>query len=163
MLTWFDQELAGLALSRSPGSAEDSRDDDLAVIASAGITRVVCLQQAHELDWMDETLEERRDAVESLGMTFVHEPVEDFEAPSLEQAQRIVASIEAALASGEKVLVHCQAGLGRAGTIAACVLVGRGMSASGAIGMVRYVRFGAIQSEAQEELIAAFARVDWQG
>ena len=96
--------------------------------------------------------------VESLGITFTHAPVEDFEAPTLAQAQALTRQLLDLLRQDRRVLLHCQAGLGRAGTIAACVLVAsRGLSAEGAIAYIRWLRHGAVQSEAQEKLIARFA------
>ena len=61
------------------------------------------------------------------------------------------------LVAGEGVLVHCMAGLGRAGTIAAAMLIEGGMPAPDAMQLVRWVRPGAIQSVAQEELLEALA------
>ncbi len=145
-LTWLDPYLPGVALSRSP-ELEEAED-----LASAGISRVSCLQEAGELAWFGHTMLERRWAMERAGMVFVHEPVEDFAAPTLAQVRRVVAMMGP---GSTGVLVHCQAGLGRAGTMAACAPVGFGVH--GAISMVRHLRPGAVQSEAQERCVAAFA------
>jgi protein-tyrosine phosphatase len=125
----------------------------------AGVDHVICLQEEHEFARYEppETLEERARAVEALGIRFSHEEVEDFEAPTMEQARRVVGWVREDLEAGLAVVVHCRAGLGRAGTIAACVLIEEGMGAADAIATVRYFRFGAIQSEAQERLIQEYA------
>lgn len=157
MLTWFDPHLPLLALSRSPGSRKPLLCDDLKLIAQAGIARVVCLQEAFELEMLDESLAQRRRSVLNYGMKFTHEAIEDFEAPGVEQALKLVELIEKDFEQGRKVLVHCQAGLGRAGTIAACLLVRIGMSPEDAIVTTRFYRMGAIQSHAQELFVSEFA------
>ena len=157
MLSWFDPHLPLLALARSPGSSAHTLAHDLDVMEGAGIAHVVCLQEASELRWMDDTIAARRAAIEARGMRFTHEPVEDFDAPTFSQAQRIIALLQGEFEQGRRVSVHCQAGLGRAGTIAACALVHDGMSAADAIATTRYYRHGAIQSEAQEAFIKTFA------
>ena len=156
MMTWFDPYFPFLALSRSPGSARPSLQHDLEQIERARITHVICLQEAFELDLLDESLESRRQTVESLGIVFTHEPIEDFNAPTVVQAKRILDIIMHHHQLSQKVLVHCQAGLGRAGTIAACALCQQGFNSQGAIAMVRYIRPGAIQSQAQEDFVAQF-------
>jgi ADP-ribosyl-[dinitrogen reductase] hydrolase len=54
------------------------------------------------------------------------------------------------LRRGLDVLVHCRGGLGRAGTIAARLLVELGMEPTKAIASVRAVRPGAIETSDQE-------------
>jgi ADP-ribosyl-[dinitrogen reductase] hydrolase len=51
------------------------------------------------------------------------------------------------------VLVHCRGGLGRAGTIAARLLIELGMEPKKAIASVRAARPGAIQTSEQEEFV----------
>ena len=150
-LDWLDPYLPHVALSRSPSLSELSTLAD----EPASITRVVCLQQTHEFVWFDHTLEDRRAVCEAAGLTLLHDPIEDFAAPTLAQARRLATL----LLEPERTLLHCQAGLGRAGTIAACALLLRvpEFDAPGAIAMIRYLRPGAIQSEVQERLISAFA------
>lgn len=151
MLCWIPElpHPGRLAISASPEA------DALPGLRAAGIRHVVCLQEAFELAFHDppETIAARRAAVEAAGMRLHHAPIEDFEAPGAASARALCAQIRGWLAAGEDVLVHCMAGLGRAGTIAAAMLIEEGMAADGAIRLVRWVRPGAIQSAAQEALL----------
>ena len=89
-------------------------------------------------------------------MKLLHEPIEDFSVPTLAQAQRLVGELELGLRQGERLAIHCWAGLGRSGTIAACWQVGRGMKPRDAIALVRWIRPGAIQNRAQEQFVLDF-------
>lgn len=167
MITWLPDTMLDtrgrLALSHTPGARESSRDTDLDGFVSAGVQHVFCLQESYELGRLArfETIDDRRVAVEARGMRFVHEPIPDMAAPTLATAQRLVDAVLDELTRGENVLVHCWAGLGRAGTIAACVLLNRGMrsgmTAQVAVALLRSVRPGAVQSLLQERLIKQYA------
>ena len=61
------------------------------------------------------------------------------------------------LASGRNVAVHCRAGLGRSGLVAACVLVRDGTPPEDAIRHVRAHRFGAIQTRGQESYVHTYS------
>jgi ADP-ribosyl-[dinitrogen reductase] hydrolase len=61
------------------------------------------------------------------------------------------------LPSGSDVLVHCCGGLGRAGTIAARLLIELGIEPATAIERARAVRPGAIETRAQEEHVLNIA------
>ena len=56
------------------------------------------------------------------------------------------------------VLVHCRGGLGRAGTIAARLLIELGMEPKKAIATVRAARPGAIETSQQEEFVLSIGR-----
>jgi protein-tyrosine phosphatase len=105
---------------------------------------------------MAETLDERRAAVEARGIRFVHEPIVDMDAPGVARMQRLVDGVLAELDASRNVLVHCWAGLGRAGTVAACTLVARGLTPQLAVARLRRVRPGAVQSVVQERLVWQF-------
>jgi len=149
-----------LCLTHTPGAAGASRDDDLDDLARLGIDRIVCLQQSEELGALrpPETLAERERAVLDRGIAFVHEPIEDFGAPDHEQAKRLVALLTSRLEAGEQIAMHCWAGLGRAGTIASCLLVARGLEPRDAVRAVRQARSGAVQSIEQVRFIEAFGK-----
>jgi ADP-ribosyl-[dinitrogen reductase] hydrolase len=65
------------------------------------------------------------------------------------------------LCGGHDVLVHCRGGLGRAGTIAARLLVELGMEPAEAIARVRAVRPGAIETPEQERFVRERVAVKW--
>jgi atypical dual specificity phosphatase len=96
------------------------------------------------------------------GLRAVHLPVRDLTPPSVAQLQAGVAAMAEALLAGERVTVHCGAGLGRTGTLLAAWLVSRGRSADAAIAEVRARRPGSVETEAQVEAVRAFAQA-WAG
>lgn len=165
-INWFPEEIVArpgrLGLTNLPGGRDASRDTDLDALQACGVNRLLCLVEAHELRYLDpaESIKHRKDAIEQRGIAFMHHPTVDFDVPSLADAQDIIDCIDLALKEGESVIMHCWAGLGRAGTMAACLLIRNGMGADEAITTVRTVRQGAIQSESQERFIFAFAKED---
>lgn len=96
-------------------------------------------------------------AVEAAGFDYLHLPVEDYEAPTLEQVEAFLRFLEHHEADGG-VGVHCAAGQGRTGVMLACALVARGMTADEAIARVRDLRPPSIDTPNQEKIIHAFAR-----
>ncbi len=93
----------------------------------------------------------------SYGVEIVHVPVPDFTAPSLEQLEQFVSLTRSALAKGERVGVHCGAGLGRTGTFLAAFFVTTGLGAEAAIARIRALRPGSVETEAQEQVVRDFA------
>ncbi|MEJ8827112.1 protein-tyrosine phosphatase family protein [Variovorax humicola] len=64
-----------------------------------------------------------------------------------------VAHVRQTIAAGQRVLVHCRGGLGRAGTVAACLLVEHGVTPTQAIERIRLVRPHAIETPAQARYV----------
>ena len=147
-----------LYLGSMPGRYEVFRQAWQA-ITEHGITRVVCLVPADELQ--DKSPLYAR-AVQEQRVPWVHEsfPIEDFEAPADREAFWALARRAAALlAGGETMLVHCAAGIGRTGTLAVCVLLALGLSAAEARAAVR--RAGSSpQTAAQEDIVHWAAGLD---
>jgi len=97
------------------------------------------------------------DLLELHGMIYLHLPIADMQAPTLED----IASFSAFVAVAEKeqrpVVVHCGAGLGRTGTMLAAYLVARGCEAREALEQVRKQRPGSIETREQEAVLFAYS------
>jgi len=87
-----------------------------------------------------------------------HIPVQDYTPPTLEQMIEFVAVVKNSVETGRSVGVHCTAGLGRSGTMAATYLVADGASADEAIATVRQLRPGSIETTAQEDAVRRFEK-----
>ncbi|MCB9640393.1 MAG: tyrosine-protein phosphatase [Myxococcales bacterium] len=151
---------AKLGLTHIPGMPPGNRDEDLDALEAIGVTHIFCFVEGEELGWLEpeETIAERTHAVSQRGIRFFHRPIVDYEAPALEQARNIVQEIQEALTQGGTVILHCWAGLGRAGTLTACLLTALGEEPDQAIESVRAFREYAIQSEEQEDFIFTYAQ-----
>ncbi len=87
----------------------------------------------------------------------LHQPIVDGSVPSASDLRRTVRYLLNELRQGRRLVLHCVGGLGRAGTVSACLLRAQGLSAADAIRQVRSTRSGrAIETRVQEDAIAAF-------
>ena len=96
--------------------------------------------------------------LDEFGFHYHHIPMADFSPPTPEQIDEFVGSVEAARASGQRVAVHCLAGLGRTGTMIACYLVHQGHTAREAIEEIRRLRPGSVETVTQEAAIGEYER-----
>ena len=90
---------------------------------------------------------------------YLHVPTPDLTAPDMEKIDLAVEFIHQNITDNQAVMVHCAAGMGRAGTILACYLVKyQKFSAKDAIKKIREERPGSIQSDVQELAISYFEK-----
>jgi len=120
-----------------------------------GLAHLVCLVEAHELECLG--IADLLERAEAEGLGTLHAPMPDGGTPESPEAMAtLVAHILGWLEAGEGVFLHCWAGLGRTGTVASCCLIARGRSASEALALVRQVRPGSVESQAQEAFLRSF-------
>lgn len=126
-----------------PGSSDPAqRDLKLALLADAGIDTIVDLTRE------DDRLEPYAEAWTKLGGTRgrrlvrLHRPIRDLDVTTPEGYDAILADIDAELAAGRGVYVHCWGGVGRTGTVIGCYYVSRGADPDGALAMIREARKG---------------------
>lgn len=121
-----------------------------------GATTIVCLVQRGEFVEHWPQYESWLQA--HAGSRAVWWPIEDLWAPPLSAIQPLLDDIDARLLRAEHLLVHCGAGIGRAGTIAAVTLIRQGMTADAALAHVRRHRpMAGPEVGAQQDLVAAVA------
>ncbi len=96
--------------------------------------------------------------IEKFGFEVKHIPVKDFNAPRIEQIEDFLEFAERIRSVGKKLVVHCDGGMGRTGTMLACYLVDKGINASKAIEIVRKKRPNSIETEKQKEAVFKFWR-----
>jgi protein-tyrosine phosphatase len=133
--------------------------DTEAVLARVGADAVVCLSERHELDerypgyveWL----------VRHAGRRAVWHPIPDLHAPAFERTVDLVAELVARLRAGDGLVMHCGAGIGRAGTIAVCVLMALGQPLDVSLATVASSRPSAgPEVGAQQALVERFAATE---
>ena len=138
-------------------SWERDLEVDLDVIQGWGARIVLTLVEAFELEALKvTTLGER---VQARGMRWLHLPIVDVGVPGAEferQWREALPELLATLEARGNILVHCKGGLGRAGMVAALLLIEAGERPELAIRKVRQVRPGAIETPSQERYVAGY-------
>jgi ADP-ribosyl-[dinitrogen reductase] hydrolase len=127
---------------------------DLDAVRDFSAAALLTLLEPHEMRLL---------GVEALGeqtalrhIDWLHLPIRDGSVPGheFEQAwQTVGPGLRARLRAGFNIVIHCKGGLGRAGMIAARLLVELGYEPDKAIRAVRKVRPGAIETAAQEAYV----------
>ena len=140
MTVWIDDKLA---IAPMPS-------EDLMVELAETFKAVVVLVEDWELDYDLETWNK-------FDVRVKHLPIPDFGAPSLDELQGLINWIKKETEDENAVLVHCVAGIGRSGMVAAAYLISKGFDVDEAIQHVRARRNKAMATYEQEELVRAFA------
>jgi len=127
-----------------------------------GIEVLVSLVEDGELD--DLCIPDLVGKAEQFGIHTLRFPIRDMGVPkNLEAFSLMVDQIVDELREEKKIAVHCKGGLGRAGTVAACISIAASnweLAGGDAIRLVWTARPGAIENSLQESFVRSFADRD---
>ncbi|HEU0139031.1 MAG TPA: dual specificity protein phosphatase family protein [Bryobacteraceae bacterium] len=131
-LHWVDGPWPGkLALAARPRGGE-WLEDEITSWQREGVNTVFSLltdEEERDLGILKEKAE-----VEAHGMKFLSYPIPDRQVPDSEaNLGKALAKLEAELAAGRNVVLHCRQGIGRTGLVAACLLLTKGIDPESAI------------------------------
>ena len=167
-MTWLSERARNGGIDRVPLPHREGRGelwlcgkhfvgpDPEEAMARVGATTIVCLNERHELEdrypdyvtWLIAHGDDRA----------VWFPIPDLHAPPLERVVPFLDDLHRRLDTGERILMHCGAGIGRAGTMAAGVLMTMGVPADEALDIVGQHRpMAGPEAGTQRELIDALA------
>lgn len=133
--------------SRLAGSGMPTSFDEFDWILKQGINSIVTMTEDSLPDEWTKSID------------YLHVPTPDLTAPHIEQIEMAIDFLHQNISENKGTMVHCAAGLGRAGTILACYFVKyHKMAAKDAIHKIRTARPGSIQSEIQEISISLFEK-----
>lgn len=159
---WRDGGLDQVPVAGSPGQLWLCGKHAVGAGADAALGRIggdgtiVCLNQRHELEdrypgyvaWLQE----------HVGVRALWFPIPDLHAPPLGELRPLLDGIGRRLAAGGHVLVHCGAGIGRAGTVAVCLLMEHGVARDEALALVaRHRPMAGPEVGAQRQLVDELA------
>ncbi len=121
-----------------PKPSKDHLTDDMAFYVKQGVTKIVSLLQEDEISRIGLADEEAQCLAH--GIAYDNIAIKDASVPTLDAVKPKIKQWAEDLSIGQTLAVHCQGGRGRAGTIAACLLVEMGIDADDALAQVTKAR-----------------------
>jgi protein-tyrosine phosphatase len=148
-LHWVDGPWPGkLALAPRPRGG-DWLEEEMDAWRRAGIDTVLSLLTLEEEQDLD-LLREAHEA-NARGMKFVSLPIPDRQVPNSEsEVSATLDRLDADLAAGKNVVVHCRQGVGRTGLVAACLLVAKGLTPEVAVKTLSAARGAPVPETAEQ-------------
>jgi atypical dual specificity phosphatase len=134
---------------RLAGSSEIYLEEQFRWLRNIGIKAVVSLtENPPNENWL-----------KKYGFEYLHLPIRDYSAPSLEQIEEFTSFISRMESINQPVVVYCRAGQGRTGCMLALYLVSKGYTADEAILEVRKKRPASIDTLEQKEIIYYYEKI----
>lgn len=162
-------DLPGIGLTIAPGKVgtlggkthRRNLRTDLQAVEDAGADVLVNLMEMDEMArWQ---MGDYWTAAQEVGLETIHFPIRDMGIPDdMGTVRELVGQLHERLSADKNVVIHCLGGLGRSGTVAACLLTENGLSAREAVRLVRQFREGAIQTDAQEDFVQNYDFLTWR-
>jgi protein-tyrosine phosphatase len=128
--------------------------------------RALRLAREHGISAVVDLREEERDDEELLsaaGIELLHLPTPDLEPATTAMLDRGVRFVAERIGRGEKVLIHCQHGIGRSPLLALCVMVEQGWEPLDALRHVKDLREVVSPSRSQYDGWAAWLSTRGKG
>lgn len=121
-----------------------------------GIDSVVSLLEADEIAKFG--LSKEGELCAANHITFLHFPIANSQCPTDAAAFRqLVTTLYQQLQDGKRIAIHCRAGIGRTGVLAACILKQAGYDTASAVQLLSHARgFPVPETDAQYAFIQAF-------
>ncbi|KAI9326388.1 protein-tyrosine phosphatase-like protein, partial [Obelidium mucronatum] len=113
-----------IAMSSCPGEKERDLDFDFAHFASLKIKAVVCCLRDVTLDTLCAAFDEYQEVASKYGIEVLRIPMRSGDCPkNIKAVTAVIEQMDQVLRNGGNVLIHCKAGIGRAGVVASCFLL----------------------------------------
>lgn len=146
-----------LAIMARP-RAGDWLEDEIADLKKAGVTTLVSLlepPEVHELGLLGE-----HDLCRQAGIALINFPIADRGVPeSSYKTHKLTGNLLSKIEAGEGVSIHCRAGIGRSGLIAAAVLLHAGSDVPDAFEQVSLARRVEVpDTEEQKDWLIEFSQ-----
>lgn len=126
--------------------------DHVAVGGRFPMEHAVHLAEAHRIgaivDLREEDCDDHRQLA-AAGIAFLHLPTPDLYPVSIEALETGVEFVRERVRKGQRVLIHCQHGIGRSALLALCVMVDQGIEPMAALRQAKDRRWQVSPSERQ--------------
>jgi protein-tyrosine phosphatase len=155
-----------IGMTFAPGKIDRSSVPRWSRDLGADLARLAGEYGANVLVSLVEDLELERLGIPSLvrdaslaGIETIRFPMVDGRAPrSVPATRAVVTNLMERAERGDHIVIHCRAGLGRTGLLAACCLIARGHAPDAAVTIVRAARAGTVETAEQMEFVRSFAQ-----
>ena len=130
-----------------PGDADDDkRRERIEALFNCGVRTIINLQEESEIEHDPLLLKEYRSLFESAGkvnnaeVKFHRISIKDFSTPSTETMKQILDTVDAEVAAGHTLYIHCWGGIGRTGMVVGCFLKRHGMAGDDVLDKIAQLR-----------------------
>ena len=126
------------ALSVMPKPSSEHLEADILHYKSLGVTKILCLLESQEIKHLG--LENQEALCISHSLLYQNVPIVDRGVPELSLLKTLIPQLLDEIEKGAHLAIHCYGGVGRTGTVANCLLIASGMSATQALDKIHQSR-----------------------